>query len=149
MTDKKMELDELLERLTVAGDIRTNGALFRGLAVSRSDTALHLGTEGGIIEIPLTEISEVSEIGGHPNAVSVTVKDPSTVRPIRIEPDDDGGASSVVREFLSMRADGGTIPSGPYGESTKSTVSLRLRNNDVLEDNMPDDPAKSSLLLVW
>jgi hypothetical protein len=29
---------------------------------------------GGIVEIPLAEIEEVSEIGGHANAVAVTRK---------------------------------------------------------------------------
>jgi hypothetical protein len=139
MADKKKnELDELLERLTVAGDVGTDIAIFRGVAVSRSETALHLGTEGGIVEIPLAEIDEVSEIGGHPNAVAVTVKDSSAVRVVRIEPGDDEGASFVGTALLSVGVGGGTIPVGDYPVGTRSTVSLRVRNNDWLETVVDD-----------
>lgn len=135
---KKIELGELLERLTVTGDVGTDSAVFRGVAVSRSETALHLGTDGGIVEIPLAEIEEVSEIGGHPNAVAVTVKDSSTVRVIRIEPGDDEGASIVGTALLSVGGGGGTIPVGDFPVGTRSTRSFRVRNNDWLETVVDD-----------
>jgi hypothetical protein len=130
---KKIELGELLKRLTVTGDVGTDSALFRGVAVSRSETALHLGTDRGIVEIPLAEIEEVSEIGGHLNAVAVTVKDFSTVRVIRIEPGDDEGASSVGTALLSVGGGGGTIPVGGFGRGSESTHSFHVRNNDWVE----------------
>jgi len=142
---KKIELGELLKRLTVTGDVGTASALFRGVAVSYSETALHLGTDGGIVEIPLAEIEEVSEIGGHPNAVAVTVKDSSTVRVIRIEPGDDEGASSVGTALLSVGGGGGTIPVGDYPTGTRSTRSFRVRNNDWLETVVDDWKSTLSL----
>jgi hypothetical protein len=133
---KKIELGELLKRLTVTGDVGTNSALFRGVAVSRSETALHLGTDRGIVEIPLAEIEEVSEIGGHPNAVAVTVKDSSTVRVIRIEPGDDEGASIVGTALLEVG--GGTIPVGGFPRGTSSPRSIHVLNNDVVETVVDD-----------
>lgn len=123
MADKKktIELSALLGRLTDAGDVGTDHASFRGIAVSRSADSLHLGTDGGIVEIPLKEIEEVSEIGGHPNAVVVTVKDPSMVRAIRVGPIDTGG----------------TIPSGPIEPGTRSTRNIDGWNVLVVDDNPP------------
>jgi hypothetical protein len=125
---KKLELDALLKRLTVT-DVGTVSVSFRGVAVSRSETALHLETDGGIVEIPLADIEEVSEIGGHPNAVAVTVKD-TTVRVIQVEPGDDEGESTAATALLSV---GGTIPVGGFGSGTRSTRSFKVRNNDWLE----------------
>jgi hypothetical protein len=135
---KKVELGQLLKRLTATEDVGTDSVLFRGVAVSHSETALHLGTDGGIVEIPLAEIEEVSEIGGHPNAVTVSVKDSSTVRVIQIEPGDDEGAAFVGTALLSVGASGGTIPSGGFGSGTRSTRSFRVRNNDWLETVIDD-----------
>jgi hypothetical protein len=81
----------------------------------------------------LAEIEEVSEIGGHLNAVAVTVKDFSTVRVIRIEPGDDEGASSVGTALLSVGGGGGTIPVGGFGRGSESTHSFHVRNNDWVE----------------
>jgi hypothetical protein len=141
---KKIELGELLERLTKAKDVGTDSALFRGVAVSRSETALHLGTDGGFVEIPLGEIVEVSELGGHPNAVAVTVKDFSTVRVIQIEPGDDEGASIVGTALVAVGGGGGTIPAGPYSLGTKSTHSFRVRKND--ESYVVVDDAQRAIL---
>jgi hypothetical protein len=135
---KKIDLGELLERLTATENLGTDSVLFRGVAVSRSETALHLGTDGGIVEIPLAEIEEVSEIGGHPNAVAVSVKDSSRVRVIQIDPGDDEGAASVSTALLSLGASGGTIPSGGFGSGTRSTRSFKVRNNDWLETVIDD-----------
>ena len=137
--NKKIEIGELLERLTVTGDVGTDSALFRGVAVSYSETALHLGTNGGIVEIPLAEIEDVSEIGGHPNAVVVTVRDSSTVRVIRIETGDDGGASMVATALLRAGDGGGTIPSGPFPTGTKSTRSIHDNIGNDFQEVVIDD----------
>jgi hypothetical protein len=118
--EKTIELSELLDRLTDAGDVGES-ASFRGIAMSRSGDALHLGTDGGIVEIPLAEIEEVSEIGGHPNAVAVTVKDSSMVRAIRVGPIDTGG----------------TIPSGPILPGTRSERVIDGWRVVVVDDNPP------------
>jgi|SRR4029453_19257891 hypothetical protein len=136
---KKIEIGELLERLTVIGDVGTDSALFRGVAVSHSETALHLSTNSGIVEIPLAEIEDVSEIGGHPNAVVVTVRDSSTVRVIRIETGDDGGASMVATARLRAGDDGGTIPSGPYPTGTRSTRSIHDNIGNDFQEEVIDD----------
>ncbi len=121
MADEKktVELSELLDRLTDAGDVGTESASFSGIAMSRSENALHLGTDGGIVEIPLAEIEEVSEIGGHPNAVVVTVKDSSMIRAIRVG------------------AGGGTIPSGPIEPGTRSMRTIDGWRVEVVDDNPP------------
>jgi hypothetical protein len=140
MADKKpIEIGKLLERLSVAGDVGTDNALFRGVAVSYSETALHLSTNGGLVEIPLAEIEEVSEIGGHPNAVVVTVKDSSTVRVIQIETGDDGGASMVATALSRVGAGGGTIPSGGFGTGTRSTRSIHDKIGNDFEEVVIDD----------
>ncbi|RYV52747.1 hypothetical protein [Pengzhenrongella frigida] len=136
---KKMELGELLKRLTVTGNVGTDSALFRGVAVSYSETALHLSTNGGIVEIPLAEIEDVSEIGGHPNAVAVNVKDSSTVRLIRIETGDAGGASMVATALLRAGDGGGTIPSGPYPTGTRSTRSIHDNIGNDFQEVVIDD----------
>jgi hypothetical protein len=125
---KKIDLAELLGRLTVTGDVGTDSALFRGVAVSRSETALHLATDHGIVEIQLAEIEEVSEIGGHPNAVAVTVKDSSTVRPIQLE------AGDVGTEMLMLGGGGGGFDLG----NTWSTKSIHVGGTDFLERVIDD-----------
>jgi len=140
MADKKpIEIGKLLERLSVSGDVGADNALFRGVAVSHSETALHLVTNGGIVEIPLAEIEDVSEIGGHPNAVVVTVRDSSMVRLIRIETGDDGGASMVATALLRVGAGGGTIPSGGFGTGTRSTRSIHDKIGNDFEEVVIDD----------
>lgn len=139
MADKKVDIGELLERLTVAGDVGTDSARFRGVAMSRSETALHLSTNGGIVEIPLAEIEDVSEVGGHPNAVAVTVRDSSMVRAIRIETGEDGEASFVATALRRLGEDGGTIPSGPYPTGTRSTRSIHDNSGNDFQEEVIDD----------
>jgi hypothetical protein len=137
--EKRVELGELLKRLTVTGDVGTASALFRGVAVSRSETALHLATDRGIVEIPLAEIDEVSEIGGHPNAVAVAVKDSSTVRVIQIEPGDDG-ASAVGTALLMMGGGGFNLG------NTWSTRSIHVGTTDFQERVIDDHSAPPKTL---
>jgi hypothetical protein len=134
--EKKIELGELLKRLTVTGDVGTDSALFRGVAVSRSETALHLATDQGIAEIPLAEIKEVSEIGGHLNAVAVTVKDSSTVRVIQIEPGDDEGASGVGTALLMVGGGGGI---GGVGFDLGNTWSTKSIGTADFQERVIDD----------
>jgi hypothetical protein len=142
--DKKIGLDELLKRLTVAGDVGTVTAVFRGVAVSRSDTALHLATDNGIVELLLDQIQEVSEIGGHPDAVAVMVKDPSTVRAIQIEPDDQRAADG--RSALLMVGGGG---GGFNLGNSWSTKSIHIRNNDIDDVVIDDHKFVSSPVFWW
>ena len=139
MDEKKIELGDLLKRLTVTGDVGTAGALFRGVAVSRSETALHLATDHGIVEIPLAEIEKVSEIGGHPNAVAVAVKDSSTVRVIQIEHGDEG--PSGVGTALLMVGGGGGFDLG----NTWSTKSIHVGATDFQERVIDDYKAPKTL----
>jgi hypothetical protein len=139
--EKNIELGELLKRLIVTADVGTDSALFRGVAVSRSETGLHLATDHGIIEIPLAEIEKVSEIGGHPNAVAVTVKDSSTVRVIQIEPSDYEGVSRVGTALLAVGGGGGGYDLG----NTWSTKSIHVGKTDF-QERVIDDHSKSRRL---
>jgi hypothetical protein len=104
--------------------------------MSRSETSLHLATDQGIVEIPLAEIEEVSEIGGHPNAVAVTVKDSSTVRVIQIEPGDYEGVSGVRTALLAIGGGGLGFDLG----NTWSTKSIHIPADfleRVIDDHSP------------
>ena len=138
--EKKIELADLLKRLTVTGDLGTASAVFLGVAVSRSETALHLATDYGIVEIPLAEINEVSEIGRHPNAVAVTVKDSWTVRVIQIEPGDNERTSGVGTVALMV---GGGV--GFDLGNSWSTKSIGIHD---IEDRVIDDHHKLSMIFA-
>jgi hypothetical protein len=76
------EIAELLKRLTTVDNLAPAGAEFKGIAVSKGEGTLHLAVGDGVIEIPVGSITNVVALGGHPNAVSVTVNDPAGVRSI-------------------------------------------------------------------
>jgi hypothetical protein len=78
----KSELAELLERLTTVEGFTPASAQVKGIAVSKGDGTLHLAVGDHLIEIPVDSIDSVEALGGHPNAVSVTVSDPARVRSI-------------------------------------------------------------------
>jgi hypothetical protein len=141
--DKKDELGELLKRLTVTADFEPDTALFRGVAVSRSETALHLATDQGIVEIPLVEIEQVSEIGGHPNAVAVTVKDFSTVRVIQLDPGLDSEVSGAGPVLLMVGGGSGLLGGAGFDLGNSwSTKSIHVGGTDF-EERVIDDHNKA------
>jgi hypothetical protein len=125
-------IQDLLNRLPKYSADEPTGGFIRGRALSRSDDAIHVASQYGIVEVPLAIIVHVDARNEDPTIVTLQVSDPDAVRvvlPVRVPgfPESLGPGGKLPRVRLpgskgwmlpDAVAGAGSTMTGPEGEDT-------------------------------
>lgn len=103
-------VDDFLKRLEVRPDAEVVGSTYTGRALSRSEDALRLSIESGVVSIPLKEIAAITPLRQtDPSLVQVEVRNIDEVTHVVRA---DGGQQAMiesVRDAATARLRGGPI----------------------------------------
>jgi hypothetical protein len=147
---------KLLDHLVERQDDRVGVTALSGRAVSRSATNVHLAVPGGIVAVPIANITGVFTLASQPDAVRIEVRNPQQIQPLlQVRP---VGSGNGIGSGGGGTKGGGTVEAARDGEivftdrtfkdyigvgtctyTDTDTVSGGQGQPDQCDDSVPDN----------